>query len=77
MGILYRTLATYQQIENGMITNVLWYVSNETIHKDLKVPYIKDFIKSVKHHNKLESYSNVLLNSLLEPQNERILKSKN
>jgi hypothetical protein len=40
-----------------MITNALWYVTNQTLHDDLKVPFIKDAIqeKSINHHNKLET----------------------
>jgi hypothetical protein len=35
-----------------MITNEPWYVTNQTLHDDLKVPFIKDVIqgKSINHH---------------------------
>jgi hypothetical protein len=38
-----------------MITNAPWYVTNQTLHDDLKVPFIKDVIqeKSLNHHGKL------------------------
>jgi hypothetical protein len=50
-----------------MITNAPWYVSNQTIHVDLHVPFIKDVIqeKSKKHHDKLEHHSNAILQPLL------------
>lgn len=52
-----------------MITDAPWYVSNQTLHEDLKIPYIKDVIqeKSKKHHDKLETHTNVPLHSLLQP----------
>jgi hypothetical protein len=36
-----------------MITNAPWYVTNETLHEDLNVPYITEFIRkrSIKHLN--------------------------
>jgi hypothetical protein len=42
-----------------MITNAPWYVTNQTLHDDLKVPLIKDVIqeKSINHHDKLGSHS--------------------
>jgi hypothetical protein len=38
-----------------MITNAPWYVSNLTLHADLKIPYVREIIteKYVKHHQKL------------------------
>jgi hypothetical protein len=35
-----------------MITNAPWYVTNQTLHKDLNVPYITEVIqeRSIKHH---------------------------
>jgi hypothetical protein len=58
------------------ITNAPWYVSNQTIHVDLHVPFIKDVIqeKSIKHHEKLERHSNAILQPLLPEQQRRRLK---
>jgi hypothetical protein len=57
-----------------MITNAPWYVTNQTLHVDLKVPFIKDAI----HHGKLGKKSNpileLLLELLLEQQQTRRLK---
>jgi hypothetical protein len=52
-----------------MITNAPWYVSNQTIHVDLHVPFIKDVIqeKSIKHHAKLGHHSNAILQPLCCP----------
>jgi hypothetical protein len=59
-----------------MITNALWYVTNQTLHDDLKVPFIKNVIqeKSINHHNKLGNYSNTILQPLLEKQQRRWLR---
>jgi hypothetical protein len=59
-----------------MITNAPWYVSNQTIHVDLNVPFIKDVIqeKSIKHHDKLGHRSNAILQPLLAEQQRRRLK---
>jgi hypothetical protein len=53
-----------------------WYVTNQTLNNDLKVPFIKDVIqqKSINHHDKLGNHSNPILQSLLEQQQRRRLK---
>jgi hypothetical protein len=42
-------------ISTMAITNAPWYVTNQTLHDDLKVPFITDVIqeKSINHHDKL------------------------
>jgi hypothetical protein len=47
-----------------MITNAPWYVTNQTLHDDLKVPFIKDVIqeKSINHHHKLGNHSTSFCN---------------
>jgi hypothetical protein len=59
-----------------MITNVPWYVTNQTLHDDLKVPIIKDVIqeKGMNHHYKLGNHSNPVLQPLLEQQQRKRLK---
>jgi hypothetical protein len=59
-----------------MITNTPWYVTNQTLHDDLKVLFIKDVIqeKSVNHHDKLGNHSNPILQPLLVQQQRRRLK---
>lgn len=46
-----------------MITDPPWYISNETLHRDLNIPYVKEVVKekSVKHHSKLENHLNISL----------------
>jgi hypothetical protein len=60
-----------------MIANAPWYVPNITLHEDLNVPLVKEVIKqrSTRYHNKIEGHANVLIQPLLEPHNERRLKS--
>jgi hypothetical protein len=58
------------------ITNAPWYVTSQTLHDDLKVPFIKDVIqeKSINHHDKLGNHSNPILQPLLEQQRKRLKK---
>jgi hypothetical protein len=39
-----KILQTYQSKTSRMITNAPWYVSNQTLHDDLKIPFISDVI---------------------------------
>jgi hypothetical protein len=59
-----------------MITNAPWYVTNQTLHDDLKVPFIKNVIQemSINLHGKLGNHSNPILQPLLEQQQRRRLK---
>jgi hypothetical protein len=59
-----------------MITNAPWYVTNQTLHDNLKVPFIKNVIqeKSINHHDKLGNHGNPILQPLLEQQQRRRLK---
>jgi hypothetical protein len=59
-----------------MITNAPWYVTNQTLHDDLKVSFIKYVIqeKSISHHDKLGNHSNPILQPVLEQQQRRRLK---
>jgi hypothetical protein len=53
-----------------MIINAPWYVTNQTLHEDLDIPYITEVIqeRSNKHHDKIKIYSNTILWFLLEQQ---------
>jgi hypothetical protein len=59
-----------------MITNAPCYVTNQTLHDDLKVPFLKDGIqeKGINHHDKLGNHSNTILQPLLEQQQRIRLK---
>ncbi|CAH1979248.1 unnamed protein product [Acanthoscelides obtectus] len=60
------------------IADAPWYVSNETLHRDLKIPFIREVImeRSCKHHARLSDHPNPLLPSLLDPTETRRLKRK-
>jgi hypothetical protein len=51
-----------------MITNAPCYVSNSTLHEDIKIPHVREVIfeKYAKHHRKLETHPNPLLHPLLD-----------
>jgi hypothetical protein len=72
-------IAKIQRIQSKilrMITNAPWYVTNQTLHDDLNVPFIKDVIqeKSINHHDILGNHSNPILQPLLEQQQRRLKK---
>jgi hypothetical protein len=57
------------------IANAPWYVTNHTLHSDLKVLYVRDVIhgKIGKHDTKQEDHPNPLLELLLQPVYNRRL----
>ena len=59
-----------------MITNAPWYVSNLTLHENLKIPHVREVIfeKYAEHHRKLETHPNPLLHPLLDIGQPRRLK---
>jgi hypothetical protein len=61
-----------------MITNARWYVTNTTLHEDLKMPLVKEVIleKSTRYFNKIAGHENILIQPLLESHNGRRLKRK-
>jgi hypothetical protein len=46
-----------------MITGAPWYVSNQTLHEDLKIPLIQDIIKSNinKYKDRPTAHENLLI----------------
>jgi hypothetical protein len=46
-----------------MITNASWYVSNQTLHDDLKISFIRDVIHSqaIKYRNRNTKHTNELI----------------
>jgi hypothetical protein len=55
-----------------------WYVSKQTIHVDLHVPFTKDVIqeKSIKHHDKLGNHSNAPTDRATKKEVEENLASR-
>jgi hypothetical protein len=58
------------------ITAAPWYISNRTLHTDLKIPQVKEVIRqhSVAYVNKLKNHDNPLLRPLSLPPINRRLK---
>jgi len=46
-----------------IIVNALWYVTNDTLHHDLNVPYIRDEIKRLSQRcaDRMEEYPDMLV----------------
>lgn len=61
-----------------MIANAPWYVTNQTLHEDLKIPSVQDVIKtrSSKYQSKLEVHTNILLQPLTQVNETRRLQRK-
>jgi hypothetical protein len=60
-----------------MISGAPWYVSNQTLHEDLKIPFIHNMIKSNinKYKNRTSVHKNQLIKDLFtQTLEERRLK---
>jgi hypothetical protein len=59
-----------------MISGAPWYVSNQTLHEDLKIPLIQDIIKSNinKYKNRTSMNENQLIKDLFTQTIEERLK---
>ncbi len=53
------------------IANAPWYVSNTTLHRDFKIPFVEEEIArfSLKYQEKLNFHPNYLALNLLDSQN--------
>jgi hypothetical protein len=72
-----RILQSFQSKTLRMITGAPWYVSNQTLHEDLKMPLIQDIIKSniTKYKDRTTAYENRLIKDLFtQTLEERRLK---
>jgi hypothetical protein len=51
-----------------MMTNAPWYISNQTLHDDLKIPFIKDVIhlQATKYRNRNKNQKNELITALTD-----------
>jgi len=59
-----------------LMTDAPWYVTNLTLHDDLKIPFIRDVISDryAKHHWRLVTHPNPTLQQLLDANQPRRLK---
>ena len=60
-----------QRFQSKVLRKILsapWYVTNEVIHNDTKIPKVSEEISkfSVKYHNRLENHVNFLALNLLD-----------
>lgn len=71
-------LQRFQSKTLRAIIDAPWYVSNRTIHEDLKIPFIRDVIKerAVIHNRKLEMHPNEVIQPLMDNNCPRRLKRK-
>jgi hypothetical protein len=56
------------------IVNAPWYITNCTLHHDLRIPTVQDVIKlkATRHISNITDDPNPLLSQLLEPVNRRL-----
>ena len=68
----------YQSKMLRSITNAPWYVTNQTLHQDLRIPLIRTVYRerTAAHHDTLRAHTNPLMETLLNPPSNRSLKRK-
>ena len=68
----------YQSKLLRIITTAPWYVSNQTLHTDLRIPYVQSVLLdySRKHRATLERHPNPLVTPLLHTRHTRRLKRR-
>jgi hypothetical protein len=61
-----------------MITNAPWYVTNQTLHEGLNIPYITEVIEegSHKHHDKIKIHSMAPIRATTQKKVKQILASR-
>jgi len=65
----------YQAKILWQITNAPWYVTNHTLHKDLRIPQFRTVLQELTdtHRTALQSHPNPLMAQILAPPNSRRL----
>jgi len=68
----------YQSKLLRSITNAPWYVSNQTLHSDLRIPHVRTVFqeRTATHRTALDSHPNPLIEPLVHPPNNRRLKRR-
>jgi len=67
--ILWRsTMDTVSNSNIEIIVNALRYITNDTLHRDLNMPYIRDEIKilSKRYADRMEEHPNILATNFME-----------
>ena len=60
------------------ITNAPWYVSNQTLHSNLRILHVRKVLRkrTATHRTALDSHPNILIEPLVHPPNSRRLKRR-
>ena len=68
----------YQSKMLRSITNAPWYVTNQTLHQDLRIPLVRTVYRerTAAQHATLCAHTNPLIETLLNPPSNRRLKRK-
>jgi len=68
----------YQSRLLRTITKAPWYVSNQTLHSDLRIPHVRTVFRerTATHHTTLDSHPNPLMEPLVHPPDNRGLKRR-
>jgi hypothetical protein len=68
----------YQSKMLRSITNAPWYVTNQALHQDLRIPFVRTIYREriASHHTTLSTHQNPLMKLLLNQQNNRRLKRR-
>jgi hypothetical protein len=68
----------YQSKLLRTITNAPWYVTNQTLHSDLRIPYVRSVLQDYihKHRSALEVHSNLFVEPVLHTTHTRRLKRR-
>jgi hypothetical protein len=63
-----KLLQTYQSKTLRIMTNAPWYVSNQTLHNDLQIPFIKEVIhrQATKYRDRNTKHKNELITALTD-----------
>jgi hypothetical protein len=75
------SIAVIQRYQSRLlrtITNAPWSVSNQTLHSDLHIPHVSTVFRerTATHHTTLDSHPNHLMEQLVHPPNNRLLKRR-
>jgi len=63
----------YQSKMLRSITNAPWYVTNQSLYQDLRIPLVRTVYRerTAAHHATLRAHTNPLMETLLEPRSNR------
>ena len=71
-----KILQTFQSKMLRIISSTPWYVSNQTLHSDFEMQYVREVVRSNanKYKNCSTKHSNQLIRALFNPLADRRLK---